>query len=165
MDISVDTPAETLRTLELNVVQRQIDLAPYAGTAFLTDDKDMMRFLKGQYFALEALRKFIGNKYLRLAVEQDKKEEKKTHAAYVKEQMKTLLPHDHHLFDELVKGLMTEGWKEEVGSVTYRLLNKQGADIKIFRHAESPEVIKVCFSAEPEGEEEDGKAEKPEDTL
>lgn len=149
-DISVESPVETLRSLELCIIQRQINLAPYAGNAFLTDDKEFAQFLKGQYAALEALRKTVSDKYLRLAVEQDRKEEKESYAVYVAEQYETLKDYDHNLFNELVKGLVTEGWTEEGGSGVFRLLNKQGAAIKIFRDADAPAVIKVCFSAEPE---------------
>lgn len=39
---------------------------------------------------------------------------------------------------------------KEGGSTTFMLLHQADAAIKIFRHAESPGVIKICFSAEPE---------------
>lgn len=79
-------------------------------------------------------------------MEEDKDQ---TYAGYVKEQMATLKEYDHKLFEDIVDGLKGKGWKVGGGSKTFRLLDKEDAAIKIFRHAESPQVIKVCFSAEP----------------
>ncbi len=73
-----------------------------------------------------------------------------TSAEYVKEQMLTLNAFDHDLFTDMVEGLKYKGWVEDGGSPTFRLLHNADAAIKIFRHADSPAVIKVCFSAEPE---------------
>ena len=92
-------------------------IRPYAGAAFLTDDKSEMKFWKGQYTALEGIRKFVEEKRLGQLVEEEqaaelfksKQDGKITFAEHVKKQIATLLPHDHHLFDEIVKGLVKEG--------------------------------------------------------
>lgn len=149
---------DTLHEIELQIVQEQIDIAPYGGTAFFSDDEEQMNFFKGQYFAFEKMRKYMSEKYLRLSVMEKQIEEllkgqrdgKVTFAKHVKAQMATLKDHDHKLFAQIVNGLVAEGWKEDGGSYVYRLLSKDGFAIKVFRHAESPQVITICFSAEPE---------------
>jgi len=76
--------------------------------------------------------------------------DKKTYAEHVKERMAVLKECDHQLFTEIAEGLKSVGWKEEGGSPVFRLLHKQDAAIKVFRNEEAPQVIKICFSAEPE---------------
>lgn len=78
----------------------------------------------------------------------NKEKEAKTYT----EQMETLSEYDHNLFEDIVQGFTLSGWKEEGGSPTFRLLNKNGASIKIFRNEDAPEVIKICWSAPPEVE-------------
>lgn len=74
-----------------------------------------------------------------------------TYAEHVKKQMLNVLKDcDHQLFIEVVEGLKRVGWIEEGGSTSFRLLHKDDAAIKVFRNEESPQVIKICFSAEPE---------------
>ena len=148
-NISVDTSADTLHEIELQIVQKQISISSYAGKAFLADDKEMMDFFKGQYIALKKLRKYVLKKYIELLAAEDK-EESKTYAEHVKEQMITLKHYDHELFEDIVCGLRAQCWQEEGGSKTFRLLHKDDVTIKIFRDAEVPVVIKICFSAELE---------------
>lgn len=142
---------DTLHEIELQIIQEQIDIAPYGGTAFFNDDKEEMKFWKGQYVALERLRKWVSKKSLELLIEETvARRESKTLAKHVQEQMAALKDYDHKLFDQIVEGLVTEGWKENGGSPTYRLLEKEDVAIKVFRNEEAPAVIKICFSAEPE---------------
>ena len=155
----VKEAVEIYHEVDLHTYQMDIDIAPYAGNAFLDDNAEQMEFFKGFHRALVMMRKYIDEKRKPLLLK-EYKEEKKTYAAHVKEQMATLLPHDHQVFEEIVWGLVKEGWKHEGGSPTYGLLNKQGAAIKIFRDAEAPQVIKICFSAEPEESKGDEREEK-----
>jgi len=76
-------------------------------------------------------------------------EENKTYSEYIKQRMATLKDYDHKLFEDIVNGLKKEGWKEEGGSEVFRLLNKGGSAITMFRNAEVPEVIHIRFSAPP----------------
>ncbi len=131
-----------------------IAIRPYAGTAFLSDDEKQMEYFKGFHNALEKMRKHVEEKRLRLPVEEAKLEEK-TFSAHVKEQLETLKDYDHELFEEVIQGLVRFGWKEEGGSGVFRLLHRGGASIKIFRNEDAPEVIKMCWSAPPEVEDED----------
>jgi hypothetical protein len=142
--------ADTLHEIELEIIQRQTNLMPYAGNAFFTDDEYMKNLLKGQYMSLESLRKWISDKYLRVLVAEDEEKEKETFSEYVRMQMETLTEHDHKLFEDMVQGYVLSGWKEEGGSATYRLLRKDGTQIKIFRNADSPQVIRTCWTAPPE---------------
>ena len=152
--------ANTLHEIELWIIKEQSSFTSYAGKAFLADDKLQMKFWLGQHIALERLRKAVSQKHLELLVKEDKEEEAKTFAEHVKEQMSTLEEYDHELFADVISGLRYKGWTEEGGSPTFRLLHKNDAAIKIFRHAESPQVIKVCFSAEPEEKFESKVAER-----
>jgi len=79
----------------------------------------------------------------------DKKEDK-NYSKYVKEQMASLKEYDYNLFEDVIQGLKKEGWVEKGGSDNFRILSKEGSTIKVFRNAEAPEVIHVCFSAPPE---------------
>jgi len=79
--------------------------------------------------------------------------QKKTYAQYCEEQWAKLTPIDHILFNNITNGLRKMGWREQGGGKTFRLLTKFDATIKIFRQAESPDVIHICFSAPPENEE------------
>ena len=151
----------TLNEIEHRIIKEQSSFIHYAGKAFLSDDKENMDLFKGQYIALERLRKYVSRKHLELLVEEDEKEESKSYADHVKEQMSTLRLHDHGLFDDVVEGLKYKGWVEEGGSPTFRLLHKEDFVIKIFRHAEAPAVIKICFIAEPEVT--DSRREKDDD--
>ena len=155
---------EIYHVIDLHTYQMDIDIAPYAGNAFLDGDAEQMEFFKGFHRALVMMREYVDEKSRPLLLKEYKAEEKKTYAAHVEEQMATLLPHDHRLLDDIVRGLYEEGWQEEGGSPTFRLLCKPGAAIKIFRDADAPQVIKICFSAEPEHEVSDEReeAEKPE---
>lgn len=74
----------------------------------------------------------------------------KTYADYVKEQMATLKDYDRKLFEDIINGLKKEGWVEKGGSDNFRLLSKEDSTVKLFRNAEAPEVIHICFSAPPE---------------
>jgi hypothetical protein len=131
-----------------------IDTAPYAGNAFLAGDVEQMEFFKGFHRALVLMREYLEEKRKPLLLKEYQEEEEKTYSDYVKEQMATLKDYDHDLFDGIVKGLVKEGWVQKGGSKTFRLLDRQGAIIKVFRDAETPGVIKICFSAEPEEEDE-----------
>jgi len=50
-------------------------IRPYAGAAFLSDDKPESSFWKGQYVAYERIRKFIEEKRLCLLVEEEQMKE------------------------------------------------------------------------------------------
>jgi len=151
--------ADMLHEIELHCFQMDIDIAPFAGNAFLDDDQEQMEFFRGFHRALVMMREYIKEKRNPLLLKEYREDEKKSYADHVKKQMATLLPHDHRLLDEIVEGLKDEDWVEEGGSPTFRLLHKQGAAIKIFRAADAPQVIKVCFSAEPEEPKEVPKEE------
>lgn len=144
--------ADTLKEIELRLIKEQIDIRPYAGNAFFEDDEKEMKFWKGQYIALERMRKWVAEKYLHLAMEADKKKDR-SFAEHVRERMETLKDYDHELFEEVVQGLVRFGWKEEGGSGVYRMLSRGGASIKIFRNEDVPETIKVCWTAPPEDED------------
>jgi len=141
---------DTLHEIELWIIQQVMDFQNYAGGAFLTDDIKDMRFWKGQYVALEILRKKIAEKALRILVEEEKGKEVATYAEYVRMSMEELTEADHKLFEATIQGLIKVGWKEEGGSPIFRLLHKDGASIKVFRNAEAPKVIKTCWTAPPE---------------
>lgn len=173
---------DTLHEIELHCFQMDIDIAPYAGNAFLDDNTEQMEFFKGFHRALVMMRKHIEEKRRPLLLKEYKEEEqavelfrgkkdgKLTFAEHVKKQMATLKDYDHKLFEDIVDGLKHEGWVEEGGSPTYRLLHKyESGAIKIFRNEEAPAVIKICFSAEPEefkkDEAETKETKKAENTL
>lgn len=82
-----------------------------------------------------------------------------SHNDFVKNQMAALKISDHRLFDDVVRGLHMKGWIEKGGSENFRLLSREGEDstIKVFRDSESPEVIKICYTAPPENEESEEK--------
>lgn len=62
---------EVLKELELSIVQDEINIAPYAGNAFFADDEPEMKFWKGQYVALERVRKLIEGMRLGLLAEEE----------------------------------------------------------------------------------------------
>ena len=146
---------DILEEILLEIAGEMIQIAPYAGNALFSGDEAEIKFWKGQYLALERIRKFVEEKHLVRLVKEDEEEEKKTFAEHVEERMATLLPHDHRLFAYIVDGLVGEGWLEQGGSQTYRLLYKGDSTIKIFRDEKAPTVIKICFSAEPEEVDEE----------
>jgi len=141
---------DTLHEVELRICQEIIDIAPYAGNALFDGDESEIRFWKGQHIALERLRKYISKKQIQIMVE----EENKSYSDYVKEQLATLKDSDHKLFDDVVNGLNVVGWTDCGGSDNFRLLNLGDLSIKVFRDPESPEVIRICFAAQKEGDSE-----------
>lgn len=152
--------AEILHEVDLHTYQMDIDIAPYAGNAFLDDDEGQMEFYKGFHRALVMMRKYLDEKRSPLLLKQyDAEQNQQTYSEYVKKQLATLKSYDHHLFADLVCGLKHEGWTEEGGSNVFALLHLDDRAIKVFRHAESPQVINICFSAEPE--ETDERKENP----
>lgn len=79
----------------------------------------------------------------------------KTYSDYCKQQFAKLTPADQVLFDDIILGLMSRDWIIDGGNAnTFFTLHKGEAQIKIFRLAESPAVIRICFSAPPEKPEE-----------
>jgi len=83
-----------------------------------------------------------------------KQDGKITFAERINEQVALLKDYDHKLFQQVIDGLVTVGWNEDGGSQTFRLLSRDEASIKVFRDAKVPAVIKVCFGAEPEEDDE-----------
>jgi len=157
---------DTLHEVELHCFQMDIDIASYAGNAFLDEDVEQMEFFKGFHRALVMMRKYLEEKRAPLLLKEYKEEEqaaelfknkqggKITFAEHVKKQMATLKDCDHKLFNDVVQGLLARDWKDGGGSRSFALLNKEGSSIKVFRDPDVPEVIKICFSAEPEDEKE-----------
>lgn len=163
--ISTKVAADILHKIELHCFQMDIDIAPYAGNAFLDDEEGQMEFFKGFHRALVLMREYVEEKRKPLLLkEYDEEENQQTYAAYVKKQMARLKEYDFSLFQDIVLGLRRLGWLEEGGSPTFRLLHKGDAAIKIFRHTESPQVISICFSAEPEESKTD-ESEETSNTL
>lgn len=79
----------------------------------------------------------------------------KSYAEYCKESFGKLTKVDQRLFDDVIEGLIKTGWRDSGGNRSnLEFLNKDGAEIKVFRQAESPEVIYVRFSAPPENPKE-----------
>lgn len=71
--------------------------------------------------------------------------------------MSNVQEYDHELFEEIVQGLCTQGWKQEGGSPTFRLLNKGDVGIKVSRLrlcGRHTQTITIAWTAPPEEEKE-----------
>lgn len=65
---------EVLYDIELFIAQEQISIAPFAGTALFQKDNELVKFFEGQYFALEKLRRFVSDKYIKQVQKEEAEE-------------------------------------------------------------------------------------------
>lgn len=70
-NIPLNVSIEILNKILGKLAKELLQIRPYAGASFLENDKSMMEFWKGQYIALERIRKFVEEKRLQLMVEED----------------------------------------------------------------------------------------------
>ena len=61
-----------LKQIELDIIGDISGIVNYAGNAFFYDDKEEMKFWKGQYIALDRTRKRIQQQWLLLSIKKPK---------------------------------------------------------------------------------------------
>ena len=70
-----------------------------------------------------------------------------SYSQYCKKQFASLNSDDHALFRSILKGLCVIGYNDEGGNdSTLHYLSRGSSGIKIFRQAETPEIIRICYS-------------------